>query len=247
MTRQVSESPSLPGPPGRDPDALSRHARGLTTALSRAFSEYGQTINQLVLRFRSGPLAERPDPSADGRYFYATDVSTLYRDTGSVWEPIAQDVGSVAFTGGTMDGVEIGGSDPAPGTFTALTVIGPVTGISASDVGAAEAGHTHQLNDILDSGSMAGQDAGSVDITGGSIKNPDIDGGTIDDTPIGETTPAPGFFTNLSVSGDAVGISASDIAVGQSGTLLDAVRAVIEVDDADEPYVDDGGDFYAYR
>ena len=47
-------------------------------------------------------------------------------------------------------------------------------------------------------GTMAYEDANSVSITGGSIGGVGITGSTINNTPIGNTTPSTGNFTSLS-------------------------------------------------
>ena len=55
-------------------------------------------------------------------------------------------------------------------------------------------------------GTMALQNANNVAITGGSIAGVKITGGTIDNTPIGQTTRAKGAFTDLVSSGTVSGV-----------------------------------------
>lgn len=46
----------------------------------------------------SGTLANRPAPGVPQRYYWATDVQMLYRDNGTIWEPIGHgNLGGVAF------------------------------------------------------------------------------------------------------------------------------------------------------
>jgi hypothetical protein len=54
-------------------------------------------------------------------------------------------------------------------------------------------------------GTMAYQNANSVAITGGAIGGVGISGSTINSTPIGQSTSAPGAFTNLSSNGTVSG------------------------------------------
>jgi len=57
----------------------------------------------------------------------------------------------------------------------------------------------HWIN--LGLGSMAYENSNNVSITGGSLFNVDIETSTINQTPIGATTPSTGAFTNLSFTG----------------------------------------------
>nr|NQU92337.1 hypothetical protein [Bacteroidota bacterium] len=79
--------------------------------------------------------ANRPSSPATGLLIYQTDGATgFYFYDGSNWKLIthsgefgtmaAQDADDVLITGGTIDGVAIGGTDPSTGKFTTLTATG---------------------------------------------------------------------------------------------------------------------------
>jgi hypothetical protein len=57
-----------------------------------------------------GTLAARPAFGIRGRYYYATDVGKLYRDTGTAWVEIP-----VGTTGGTAPTTQAFGDAPAAG------------------------------------------------------------------------------------------------------------------------------------
>lgn len=95
-------------------------------------------------------------------------------------------IGSMDLNGGTIDGTTIGGATPAAGSFTSLS----------ANNGLTVAGATTTLNNgaIIYSGLTVG--SGTT-----SINSADINGGAIDNTAIGSSTPAGGAFTILSASG----------------------------------------------
>lgn len=68
-------------------------------------------------------------------------------------------------------------------------------------------------------GTMAYQDANSVAITGGAIGGVGISGSTINSTPIGQTTAAPGKFTTLQATGTTVLDTLTGYLKGTSGTV----------------------------
>jgi hypothetical protein len=59
-------------------------------------------------------------------------------------------------------------------------------------------------------GTMAYEDANNVSITGGSIGGVGITGSTVNSTPVGNTNPSTGAFTNLSSSGTVSGTGFSN-------------------------------------
>lgn len=95
---------------------------------------------------------------------------------------------NVAVTSGTIDGTTIGGTTPAVGTFTTAnattvdTTNLEVTNLKAKDGTAA--------------GSIA-DSTGVVTLNSSVLTTTDINGGTIDNTVIGATTPAAGTFTSV--------------------------------------------------
>lgn len=60
-------------------------------------------------------------------------------------------------------------------------------------------------------GTMAYENSNAVSITGGSIGGVGITGSNINSTPIGQTTAAPGSFTNLSASGTISGTGITNL------------------------------------
>ena len=68
-------------------------------------------------------------------------------------------------------------------------------------------------------GTMAYEDANSVAITGGSIGGVGITGSTINNTPIGATTPSTGKFTSLQSTGTTILDTLTGYLKGSSGTV----------------------------
>ena len=68
-------------------------------------------------------------------------------------------------------------------------------------------------------GTMAYQDATNVAITGGAVGGVGISGSTVNDTPIGSTTPSTGKFTSLQTTGTTIIQSLSGYLKGTSGTV----------------------------
>lgn len=68
--------------------------------------------------------------------------------------------------------------------------------------------------------------------TGVAYKDPAIVGGTVDNTPVGATTPSTGAFTTLSSTGDtSIGNAATDLIGFHGATAVDqaAVKATVTV------------------
>lgn len=103
-----------------------------------------------------------------------------------------QNTDAVAFSGGTMNGVVIGGGTPASGVFTTIAVTGSQSQhfVLAAPNGSSGAPSWRQLlaSDII---GLVSVDQSNVAITGGSING----------TPIGGTTPAASTFTTLALTG----------------------------------------------
>lgn len=130
-------------------------------------------------------------------------------DLGGVYP--APTVVAVHAIGGTLDGVVIGGTTPAAGSFTTLAASTPVAVTSGGTGQNALNAH----NVIIGEGSSAvgfaaPGTAGRMLISTGTTtdpafaNNPVITGGTIDNAAIGQTTPAAGNFTTLASTGGAV-------------------------------------------
>lgn len=126
-------------------------------------------------------------------------------------------VAAVHATGGTLDGVVIGGTTPAAGSFTTVSASTPI-GVTSGGTG-QNALNAHNV--IIGEGSSAvgfaaPGTAGRMLISTGATtdpgfaNNPVITGGTIDNAPIGQTTPAAGNFTNLASSGTVSGTGFSN-------------------------------------
>lgn len=96
----------------------------------------------------------------------------------------------VAITASTLDSTPVGSTTPATGAFTTLTASTPV-GIASGGTGSGTAAGARTN---LGLGTIATQNANNVAITGG----------TIDNTPIGQTTPAAVSATTLNSTGGAL-------------------------------------------
>lgn len=97
-----------------------------------------------------------------------------------------QNAGGVDITGGTIDGCAIGNAVPGPGRFTTLRASDPVSGSDVVNIQTLDA----RLSTLPSFGTMASQNAVSVN----------IDGGLIDNTTIGSVTPAEGWFTRINAN-----------------------------------------------
>jgi hypothetical protein len=99
-------------------------------------------------------------------------------------------IGGVGITGSTVDSTPIGSANPSTGKFTSLqatgtTILNTLTGYLKGTSGTVSAVSTIPNTDITGLGTMSTQNANNVAITGGTINN----------TSIGATTPAAGYFT----------------------------------------------------
>ena len=101
---------------------------------------------------------------------------------------------------GNVTGDLTGNADTSTALATArdITLSGDASGSASFDgtanvtitVAVANDSHSHTLSTVTDAGTIASQDADSVN----------IDGGAIDGTPVGGSTPSSGAFTTLSAS-----------------------------------------------
>ncbi|HSZ28601.1 MAG TPA: hypothetical protein VK784_02445, partial [Pseudonocardiaceae bacterium] len=74
----------LPGPSGSDPADVPTDLDKLRQALDPITAVYGQ-----------GLANARPLPGVPGRFYFATDLRTLYYDDGQVWQSAAQQPGDL--------------------------------------------------------------------------------------------------------------------------------------------------------
>ena len=111
-----------------------------------------------------------------------------------------QNASSVAITGGTIDGTTIGGVSTAAGTFTTVSgTTGNITTVNATTVDTTNIEVTTiKAKDGTAAGSIA-DSTGVVTLTSSVLTTTDINGGTIDGTSIGASSPSTGVFTQVDV------------------------------------------------
>jgi hypothetical protein len=158
-----------------------------------------------------GTIGQRP-LGQDGQIRYNTQTSVYEAYGSGGWNELAVvgnhvDSFSAGATGLTpsspqLGNVVLGGilNVPSGGTGVA-TLTGYVKGNGASVMTASA---TIPSSDITGLGTMANENSNSVSITGGSLTGVTVTTGSINDTPIGATTPSSGAFTTLTSNGDAV-------------------------------------------
>ena len=111
------------------------------------------------------------------------------------------DIGTITtadINGGTIDGTTIGGGTAAAGTFTTATATtGNITTVNATTVDSTNLEVTNlKAKDGTAAGSIA-DSTGVVTLNSVVATTADINGGTIDATTIGGSSPAAGTFSNL--------------------------------------------------
>ena len=155
------------------------------------------------------------------------EFKNLYIDGTANIDALVADTADI--NGGTIDAAAIGGTTPAAGAFTTLTVTGtttPTGGFAATLLPSADG--TYDLG----STSLEWQDLwvdGTANIDSLVADTADINGGTIDAAAIGGATPAAGAFTTLSASG-AVTLSST---VAANGTITMGSGADLDMNDND--------------
>lgn len=134
--------------------------------------------------------------------------------------------GALRTINGSVDGSPIGATQPSTGAFTRVQVVGGNSGlndvVTHSQLNSAVVGATGMIEN------MAYQDAGAVDITGG----------TLDSVIIGNAVPGPGRFTTLKandpVSGlDVVNVQTLDTrwaTLPSFGNMASQNKAAINID-----------------
>lgn len=157
----------------------------------------------------AGSVLSRPTGS-NGMLRYNTSSNEFEGYINGSWSafPVGAvssfSAGSTGLTPNTATGgnIVLGGLlNVSTGGTGASTLTGYVYGNGSSTMTAST---TIPSSDITGLGTMATQDASSVAITGGSISGVAITVDTIDDSIIGGTTPAAGYFTTLQSNGSAV-------------------------------------------
>jgi len=114
------------------------------------------------------------------------------------------DIGTITtadINGGTIDGTTIGGGTAAAGTFTTATATtGNITTVNATTVDSTNLEVTNlKAKDGTAAGSIA-DSTGVVTLNSVVATTADINGGTIDATTIGGSSPAVGNFTTVSAA-----------------------------------------------
>lgn len=158
------------------------------------------TNNRISIYSEVGGAAVEQIRIQDGAIVPVTDNDVDLGASGAEFKDLYVDgigyIDSVVITGGTIDGVTIGGTTPAAADFTTVDTTGNVS------VG------------------------GTLNVTGQvTLGNVDINGGAIDGTPIGASTAAAGTFTTVTTSGQAT-LASADINGGTiDGTVIGGTTA----------------------
>lgn len=157
-----------------------------------------------------GTTAQRPSLGVNGELRYNTDANVFEGYQNGTWQSVM--LGGVeSFSAGTTG---LTPSSPTSGNIVlsgtlnvdsggtgANTLTGYVYGNGTATMTAST---TIPNTDITGLGTMSVQNANAVAITGGTIQGVSITVDTIDNSIIGGTTPAAGYFTTLQSNGSAV-------------------------------------------
>ena len=158
----MAETPrlKLPYPVDTDPADAPHDISALALALD------GGTGQPAVAMDLQGLLNARPAPGVPGRYYWATDQGTLYRDDGAAWRVLGPQPGSTMYAAGTnyygwllADGSAVPRGGANAGLFATI-------GVSQ---GAGDGSTTFNVPDLL--GRMAvgaGQGAGLTNRANGA-------------------------------------------------------------------------------
>ncbi len=204
--------------------------------------DFDDEYNAIEAAFDGSTGHSHDGSTAEGAPITVTGPAQDFVSSGSDFSPktdSAYTLGTdtVRWSNGYFDEITApvvsGNSSTATSLETArtITVSGDVSGNASFDgtediditVTVTDGSHNHTLADVTDSGTMAAQDSSAVD----------IDGGTIDGTPIGASTASTGVFTQINcsegiisnndvsiVKGDQPGISFLDTDVSNSRVKL---------------------------
>ena len=170
---------------------------------------------------------------------FNTEPSVYEGYASGGWSPFALtgalvDTFSAGSTGLTPNSPQVGNivlggilNVPSGGTGVA-TLTGYVKGNGTS---AFTAVATVPSSDITGLGTMASENSNSVAITGGSLTGVTVTTGSIDNTPIGATTPSSGAFTTLTSNGNAV-ITASSTTTLTNKTISGSTNTLTNIGNA---------------
>ena len=161
-------------------------------------------------------------PSADNTYDLGgvgAEWKDLYIDGTANIDSLVADTADI--NGGTIDGTTIGGASAAAGTFTTATATtGNITTVNATTVDTTNIEVTNiKAKDGTAAGSIADA-TGVVTLASSVLTTTDINGGTIDGTVIGGSTPAAisgttgSFSGNLAVDTNTLFVDAASNRVG---------------------------------
>ena len=164
----------------------------------------------------SGTTAQRAPVPTNGSIRYNTDTSSFEVYQAGSW--LAPTIGGVqSFSAGstgftpsvaTSGAVTLAGTlNVANGGTGTTSLTGYVYGNGTSNMTAST---TIPNTAITGLGTMSTQNANSVNITGGAIAGVNIDTSSINNSPIGATTPSTGAFTSLTSNGVTV-VTASNV------------------------------------
>jgi hypothetical protein len=154
----------------------------------------------------AGSNAQEPI-GANGQIRYNNETNAFYGYANGAWNAFTLAGGVSTFSAGSTGltpsspqsgSIVLGGTlIVANGGTGATTLTGYVKGTGTT---AMTASATIPNTDITGLGTMSTQNASAVAITGGTIAGATITGGSINNTPIGATTPSTGVFTSVSTT-----------------------------------------------
>jgi hypothetical protein len=165
-------------------------------------------------------------------------ASATIADTTGVMTVASAVLTTADINGGTIDGTTIGGASAAAGTFTTATATtGNITTVNATTVDSTNLEVTNiKAKDGTSAGSIA-DSTGVVTLASSVLTTTDINGGTIDGTTIGGSTPAAisgttgSFSGNLTVDTDTLFVDAANNRVGVGTTSPSFELDVVGVTD----------------
>jgi hypothetical protein len=180
-----------------------------------------QVAKNLYLGVEVGGVVTNEIVGGEGTFATKSYVTTAVTNaTGSLGTMSTQNANAVAITGGAIDGTVIGATTPSTGAFTTLSATELSGAIDATNAVI----NFSSLNDAI--------------LEGAIIRN----ASSVDDSPIGATTPSTGAFTTLtassapSASNDVVRKTDLDTAVSALGSVFHYVGDVSAYTDASNPF-----------
>jgi hypothetical protein len=165
----------------------------------------------------------------------ASAFKIVYTDGGGAGAAVVDVTSVVDINGGTIDGVTIGGASAGAGTFTTVNATtGNITTVNATTVDSTNVEVTNiKAKDGTASATIA-DSTGVMTIASSVLTTADINGGAIDGTVIGGSTPAAisgttGTFSgNLTVDTDTLFVDAANNLVGIGTTSPNASLEVAD-------------------